>query len=170
MDAIDAIMTRRSPRVWQKSKRVPAELVMKLLAAAMQAPSAGDGQPWHFVVIDDRDLLDQASRFYPGAAPARSAPMAILACGDLGEDRFGGYWEQDCAAAVENMLLAAHALGLGALWTGVYPLSERVHAFRKLLKLPSNVEVLAFVMVGYPDAVPPPEDRFRKNRIHHNGW
>lgn len=169
MDAISAIMTRRSPRAWQ-NKPVPPELIRQLLAAAMQAPSAGDGQPWHFVIIDDRELLDQASRFYPGAAPARSAPMAILACGDIGEDRFGGYWEQDCAAAVENMLLAAHALGLGALWTGVYPLSERVHAFRKLLKLPANVEVLAFVMVGYPAMIPPPEDRFRKDRLHHNRW
>jgi len=169
MEALEAIMTRRSPRAWL-NKPVPPEMVLKLLAAAMQAPSAGDGQPWHFVVLDDRELLDLASRFYPGAAPARSAPLAILACADLGEDRFGGFWEQDCAAAVENMLLAAHAMGLGALWTGVYPLSERVHAFRKLLKMPPNVEVLAFVMVGYPDMIPPPEDRFRKDRIHRNRW
>ena len=124
MDTLLAIRTRRSIRAYQ-DKPVPEELTQKLLAAAMQAPSARNQQPWQFIVIDDRALLAKIPGVMPNAAMAAEAPLAILVCAELALEKSQGYWVLDCAAAVENMLLAAHALGLGAVWCGVYPREPR---------------------------------------------
>jgi nitroreductase len=169
MDTMDAIHTRRSVRRYE-DRQVPEELRRKLLAAAMNAPSARNGQPWQFVVIDDRGTLAEIARLNPNAQMCREAPLAILVCGDLGLEKSPGYWVVDCAAAVENMLLAAHALGLGAVWTGVYPRPERMEGLGKLLKLPENVIPHSLVVVGYPAEQPPPQDRYRPERVHHGGW
>ena len=169
MDTMDAIHTRRSVRRYE-DRQVPEELRRKLLAAAMSAPSARNGQPWQFVVIDDRGTLAEIARLNPNAQMCREAPLAILVCGDLGLEKSPGYWVVDCAAAVENMLLAAHALGLGAVWTGVYPRPERMEGLGKLLKLPENVIPHSLVVVGYPAEQPPPQDRYRPERVHHGGW
>lgn len=169
MDVIEAIMTRRSIRTF-KPQPVPRELVEALLRAAMQAPSAGNQQPWHLVVVDDRALLDQVPAANPNAAMAAGAPLAILVCGDTRLELHPGYWIQDCTAALQNLLLAAHALGLGAVWTGITPRVERVAAFKKLLGLPAEVEPLGLVVLGYPAVQVPPADRFKAERVHHNGW
>ena len=169
MDAIEAIMTRRSVRKYQP-KPVPEELVQKLLAAAMQAPSARNGQPWHFIVLDDRRLLDRIPEFHPYAEMVRQAPLGVLVCGDVRLEGSPNYWPVDCSAAAENLLLAAHALGLGAVWTGVYPRRERMDGFRQLLQLPDPVMPHAFIPIGWPAQQPPPENRFRPDRIHRNGW
>ena len=125
MDTIEAIHSRRSIRKYE-DRPVSPESVQKLLASAMQAPSARNQQPWQFVVIDDRRLLGQIGQMNPNAQMAQRAPLAILICGDLRQEKSEGYWVVDCAAAAQNMLLAAHALGLGAVWTGVYPREERM--------------------------------------------
>jgi len=116
MDTLQAIHTRRSIRTYI-DQPVPDELIQKLLAATMQAPSACNQQPWQFIVIDDRAILTKIPTFMPNAAMVAIAPLAILVCGDLHlhMEKSEGYWVVDCAAAVENMLLAAHALGLGAV-------------------------------------------------------
>jgi nitroreductase len=124
MDAIEAILGRRSIRSYT-DKPVAKETVQQLLEAAMAAPSAGNQQPWHFVVVDDRALLEKITTVHPYAQMAKSAQLGILVCGDLSLEMHQGYWVQDCAAATENLLVAAHALGLGAVWTGVHPRSER---------------------------------------------
>ena len=139
MDALDAIHTRRSIRKFEE-RSVAKDLVEKLLAAAMQAPSARNQQPWQFVVIDDRATLDQIPAFMPNASMVAKAPMAILVCGDLGLEKSEGYWVVDCAAAVQNMLLAAHAVGLGAVWCGVYPRENRMASLKQLLGLPENIQ------------------------------
>ena len=171
MDALEAIHTRRSIRKYL-DKPVPEELIQKLLAAAMQAPSACNQQPWQFVVIDDRTILAEIPKFMPNAAMAGKAPLAILVCGDvdLRVERSEGYWVVDCAAAVENMLLAAHALGLGAVWCGVYPREPRMEGMRRLLGLPKNVIAHSLVVLGYPGEQVPPEDRHRPERVRRNRW
>ena len=106
----------------------------------------------------------------PNAAMAGKAPLAILVCGDLNLEKSEGYWVVDCAAAVENMLLAAHALGLGAVWCGVYPREKRMEALRQLLGLPKNVIAHSLVVLGYVAEQVPAEDRYRPERVHHNRW
>jgi len=169
MDTLEAIHTRRSVRAYQ-AKPVPEELIEKLLAAAMSAPSARNAQPWQFVVIDDRRLLAEIPRFHPNAPMTPQAAVGILVCGDLTLELSPGYWMVDCAAAVENLLLAAHALGLGAVWTGVYPRQERMDGFRRLLGLPEHVMAHSFIPLGYPAEQPPQENRFHRDRIRRNRW
>jgi len=169
MDAIEALHTRRSVRKYE-DRPVPRETVEKVLAAAMMAPSARNKQPWHFVVIDERETLVKASRINPYAKMAAQAPIGILVCGDLTLEHPSGYWIVDCAAAVENALLAAHALGLGAVWTGVYPRDERIEGFRQLFDLPMNIMPHSFLVMGYPAEEPQAEERFREDRVHWHRW
>jgi nitroreductase len=169
MDTLEAIRTRRSVRRY-KDQPVAEELVRKLLAAAMSAPSARNAQPWQFVVIDDGRILADIAEINPNAQMARQAPLGILVCGDLALEKSPGYWVVDCSAAVENILLAAHALGLGAVWTGVFPREERIEGLRKLLSLPDGIIAHSLVLVGYPAEQLTPQDRFRPDRIHRNRW
>jgi len=169
MDVIEAIHTRRSVRKYL-DQPVPEELIERLLAAAMMAPSARNSQPWQFVVVTERQLLREVARINPNAHMARHAPLGILICGDLELEKSPGYWVVDCAAAAENMLLAAHGLGLGAVWTGVYPRQQRMDGFRGLLRLPENIQPHSFIVVGYPAEQPTAEPRFRRERIHWNRW
>ena len=169
MEALQAIHTRRSIRTYV-DQPVPEDLVQKLLAAAMQAPSARNQQPWHFVVIDDLAILAKIPPFMPNAAMAGNAPLAILVCGDLSLEKSPGYWMVDCAAAVENMLLAAHALGLGAVWCGVYPRDKRMEGLRQLVGLPQNVIAHSLVVLGYAAEQIPAEDRYRPERVRRNHW
>ena len=169
MDALEAIHTRRSVRQYA-DKTVDDETINKLLAAAMSAPSAANEQPWEFVVITDREMLDAVPAFSPFANMVKRAPLGILVCADTRNVIVPGFWVQDCSAATQNLLLAAHALGLGAVWTGVYPMDGHVAGFSKHCRLPEGVIPLAFVVIGYPVDLPLSQDRFRKERIHVNVW
>ena len=169
MDALDAIHTRRSIRKYE-DKPVPEELLEAVLSAAMSAPSACNAQPWHFVVITDRAVLKQVPKINPHAAMAADAPAAILVCGDVSLELSSGYWVVDCSAAVENLLLAAHALGLGAVWTGIYPRDDRMQGFSQLLNLPQNVIPHSLIPLGYPAEQPPRQDRYKKERVHFDRW
>ena len=142
----------------------------ELLRAAMAAPSAGNEQPWHFVVITERKLLEAIADFHPYAGMARLAPAAILACGDPSLEKYPGYWVQDLSAAVENLLIAAHGKGLGAVWVGVYPTEERVAKMRELLRIPESIIPFALIPFGHPAEEKPPSERFIPERIHRNGW
>jgi nitroreductase len=169
MDTLEAIHTRRSIREYL-DKPIPEELVTKLLAAAMAAPSARNQQPWEFVVITDKSLLGKTPSINPYTQMAVDAPLAILVCGNLHIETSPGYWVVDCAAAVQNMLLCAHALGLGAVWTGTYPNEERMDGYTELFNLPEHVVPHTLVVIGYPAQQLSPEDRFRPERIHYNSW
>jgi nitroreductase len=169
MEVIQAILTRRSVRQFQ-DRPVPEDLVEKLLRAAMSAPSARNSQPWQFVVLTQRPLLRQAATVNPYAEMAARAPLAILICADTRLEKSPGYWPVDCAAAAENMLLAAHGLELGAVWTGVWPRAERMDGFRRLLRLPEAVIAHSMIVVGYPAEQPAAEDRYRADRVHQNAW
>ena len=169
MDMLDAIFTRRSIRKYA-DKAVPEGLVTDLLKAAMAAPSAGNEQAWQFIVIRDRALLDAIPKFHPYSAMLKYASVAVLVCGDLTLEKFKGYWVQDCSAATQNLLLAATAKGLGAVWTGVYPLEDRVAGMRRLLNLPEHVVPLALVPLGFPAEQPARADRFNAERVHKDRW
>jgi nitroreductase len=169
MEAMEAILTRRSIRSYA-DKAIGDEEIEGILRAAMAAPSAGNQQPWEFVVIDDRGMLDRIPEVHPYAQMAAQAPMAIVVCGDLKKEKHKGLWVQDCAAATENLLLAAHASGLGAVWCGVHPNAEREGAVRAFLKLPEGVIPLALLVLGYPGEEKPPSDRYDPVRVHRNGW
>ncbi len=169
MDAMEAILSRRSIRRYT-GEPVPEELIRELLEAAMSAPSASNEQPWQFVIIDDRRILDEIPRFHPYAHMLKEASWAIAVCGDLNLEMMSGYWIQDCSAATQNILIAAHAKGLGAVWLGVYPNGERVKTVQKLLGLPEHVIPLCFISIGYPAEEKPPANRYSESRVHHNHW
>jgi len=167
--AIENIMTRTSIRQY-KNQPVEQEKIDVLLKAAMAAPSAVNLQPWHFIVIDDKATIDQLS----GRQPT-NAPLLIALCGDTdktmmpdGKTKLPDFWIEDVSAATENLLLAAHALGLGAVWTGVYPAMDRVDEVAKVLNCPKNIVPLAVVRVGYPDESPEPKDKFKEENISYN--
>lgn len=169
METLHAIHTRRSIRRF-RPEPVSATVVEDMLAAAMMAPSAGNEQPWQFLVITDRDRLDAVAAAHPYASMAAHAPLAILVCGDLSLEKYAGFWVQDCSAAMQNLLLAAHAKGLGAVWTGIYPVNDRVTKFRSLFGLPHHVVPLGLAVIGHADQQPESISRFRPDRVHHNSW
>lgn len=169
MDAMEAILTRRSVRKYT-DEPVPEKVIKTLLEAAMSAPSAGNQQPWHLVVIDERQMLDAIPDVHPYARMLRQAPLAILVCGDLQRERSPGFWVQDCSAATQNLLLAVRAQGLGGVWLGVYPREERVEGLRELLGLPEHVVPLALVSIGHPASEQGPANRYDEGRVHRNRW
>lgn len=170
MKAIETLFSRRSIRKYT-AEPVSEQTLQIILEAAMSAPSAGNQQPWHFMLINDRKLLDQIPSLHPHSMMCREAPMAILVCGDPTLEKHVGYWVQDCAAATENLLLSIHALGLGGVWVGVYPRDERVTGFRRLLNIPEHVVPFALIPIGHPaEQKPPRPDRYNQSRIHTNTW
>lgn len=169
MDAMEAILSRRSIRHYTDDP-VPEALVQQLLRAAMAAPSASNQQPWQFIVVDERRVLNDFMKFHPYSSMLAEAKAAILVCGDTNRETFPGYWVEDCSAATQNILLAAHALGLGAVWLGIYPREERVQQTKTLFKLPGHVIPLGMISIGFPAETKPPSKRFDPSRIHHNGW
>ena len=165
---MDAILSRRSIRKFT-AREVSTDAVEYLLRAAMSAPSAGNQQPWHFVIIRDRVTLDRIPTIHQYAAMMKEAPVAILVCGDLELEKNEGFWIQDCSAATENILIAAESRGLGAVWVGIYP-RNNVDAFQQLFNLPGSVIPLSIVAVGWPGEKKSPSDRYEKSRIHHEKW
>ena len=169
MEFFEALRTRRSIRKYTAEPVAPED-VRVMLEAAMLAPSASNRQPWHFVVVDDRATLDRIAAEHPYAKMAADAPLAIVVCGDLDAEKTKGFWVQDCSAATENLLLAAHAQGLGAVWTGIYPNAARADAVRSILGLPSYIVPLNVIPVGYPASENTPKDKWKPENIHTNGW
>jgi nitroreductase len=166
---IDAILRRRSIRQY-RGVPVNKSDIQLLLKAGMYAPSARNQQPWHFVVIDQRKLLNSIMDVHPYASMLSGAELAILVCGDENLELSKGYWPVDCAAATQNILLAAHAVGLGGVWLGVYPRKERQKGIRELIALPDHVHPFSLVSIGYPAEEKAFPDRFKEERIRWNQW
>ncbi|HOX25532.1 MAG TPA: nitroreductase family protein [Candidatus Krumholzibacteria bacterium] len=169
MDALAAIFTRRSIRHYT-AEPIRDELVETLLRAGMAAPSAGNQQAWEFMVVDDRRVLDAIPEIHPYAQMCREAPLCLAVCADLSRERYAGFWVQDCSATTQNILLAAHSLGLGAVWLGIMPGGDRARRVAQLLGLPAGVEPLSLVAVGHPAETKPAEDRFDPGKVHRNAW
>jgi nitroreductase len=170
METLEAILTRRSIREYT-AQAVPDELIQELLVAAMQAPSAGNQQPWHFIIVTGRKQLDALADVLPFGKMLKTAPLGIVVCADLELEKYSGYWVQDCSNATMNLLLAAHAKGLGAVWCGVYPVEDRVANLKKVLGLPGQVVPMSVVSLGYPAVKSePPARRYDKTRLHYDHW
>ncbi len=169
MEVIEAIHTRRSIRLYE-NKPVSDDLIEEILRAAMMAPSANNKQPWHFVIINDRKTLDKIPEFHPNSKMLKEAPLAILVCADSKAQDHPGYYAQDCSAATQNLLLATHAKGLGAVWLGIYPREQRMEPMKRLIKTPEHIIPFALISIGWPDQKTAPVDRFDKKRIHKNTW
>ena len=169
MELYEALHTRRSIRSYADAPVTDDELDA-LLRAAMAAPSAGNAQPWHFVVATDRAILDAIPGIHPHAAMCKTAPAAIVVCAELALEKYPGNWVLDCAAATQNILLAARGLGIGSVWCGLYPQEERMAAMARLLDLPAGVSPHALVVLGRPAQEFKRIDRFKPERVHRNAW
>jgi nitroreductase len=168
---LDFILGRRSIRVY-RSQPVSDVLVRKLLEAAMAAPSAMAKDPWRFVVVRQPETLARLAAALPHGGMIASAPVGIVVCGDLkaAHDSQLSYLLQDCSAAIENLLLAAHALGLGACWLGIHPREDRIRPIRQIVFLPAHVLPVCAVAVGFPGEEKPARTRFNPDYVHHEQW
>ncbi|MFC2006831.1 nitroreductase family protein [Chloroflexota bacterium] len=165
---MEAILTRRSIRKYTRDL-IPENLVKDLLQAAMSAPSARNQQPWHFIVVTERKIIDEIPKFHPFSKMLLEAPLAIVICADTAQLP-DAYWVQDCSAATENILIAARAKGLGAVWLGVYPKEERYKQVQELFGIPEKVIPLGIISIGYPSEEKAPANRFSQERVHYNRW
>ncbi len=164
---LETIFARRSIRKYT-GEPVTEEQVQKLLEAAMAAPSANNSQPWHFVVVQDREQLRRLAEAHPYGKMQAEAALSIAVCAD--PSLSPRYWVQDCSAATENLLLAATALGLGGVWLGVYPNQDRVARVREVLGIPEGIEVLCLVAIGHPAEKKPPRTQYNPQRVHRDRW
>ena len=168
--AIETIMTRTSIRSFT-DRAVSADTIEMLLRAGMAAPTAVNKQPWHFVVVNDRAKLDELGGNGRQSQMWKESPLAIVVCGDMDKALEGpaqAFWVQDCSAATENILLAAHALGLGAVWTGCYPMEERMANVSQVLNLPETIIPLCVIVMGYPNEQPDPKDKWKPENVTYN--
>jgi len=169
--ALAFIFGRRSIRLYS-STAVNEAAVQKLLEAAMAAPSAAAKDPWRFVVIRNRRTLSAIAAALPNGQMIASAALGIAVCGDLqaAHDQQLGYLLQDCSAAIENLLLGAHVLGLGACWLGVHPREQRVKALTQILSLPPSVIPVACIAIGHPAETKEARTRFNRDYVHFEKW
>jgi nitroreductase len=163
------IFERRSIRKYT-SKDVEDFKIKKLLEAGAAAPSAGNEQPWHFVVIKDRDRLNKLADIHPYGKMLKDAPLAVAVCADLNELKYEHFWVQDCAAATQNILLEAVSLGLGAVWLGVHSNKNIEPDVNEFLNVPDHVTTVSVISIGYPAEQKRPSKRFSEDIVHYNKW
>lgn len=168
---LDFIFARRSVRKYL-AKEIPAEMLNDLLEAGMAAPSARATDPWHFLVVTERETLDRMTATLPNGKMLLAAPAALVVCGDMQRalEGFESYMLQDVSAAVENILLAAAALGLGSCWLGIHPRQNRIDGIRGLFHLPEHIVPVAGIALGWPDAAPEARTRYREECVHREIW
>ena len=169
MEILNGILTRRSIRKYT-GELIPQEKAEELMKYGMYAPSARNCQPWHFVLLNEREVFLKIEEFQPHTRMLKHAQWGIVVCGDDQLAHTPEYWPVDCAAVTQNILLAAHGMGYGAVWLGIYPRPERVSAMKDLLGLPPHIHAFSVVSVGCPDQQVPQPERFQPERIHLNKW
>ena len=171
-EAIDNIMTRVSVREFTGEKISDGQ-IDTLLRAAMAAPSAINKQPWAFIVVTDEAMIEKLGEALPYSRCSNHPACAFIPCGDLSKaipGEMAGFWINDVSAATENLLLAAHAMGLGAVWTGLHPDMNRAAMVQRMLGLPEHIIPLCVVPVGVPAEQPDVKDKYKPENIHYNGW
>ncbi|TWU35343.1 NADH dehydrogenase [Novipirellula aureliae] len=168
MEAIKAIMTRRSIRSWTNDP-VTEQDRKSILEAAMNAPSAADARPWHFVTIDNPEVIEPFTQM-GGTEMLKESTFMVMVCGDESKEIYPGFWPQDCSCAAQNMQLAAHAIGIGCVWIAIYPLQQRVETCRTILGIPPSITPFALLAMGVPNEVLEPEYRYDEKRLHRNKW
>ncbi len=166
---MNSIFERRSIRKYT-DQVVTDDMVTQLLKAAMYAPSAGNQQSWEFIIVKNKETLLKITEVHPYSQMLKEVGVAIVVCGNLQKEKFKDYWVQDCSAATQNILLAAHAAGLGTVWLGVYPVADRVNGVKEILSLPEDVIPLSIIPIGFPAEKKVVNDRFNETYIHHEKW
>ena len=168
---LENIHNRKSVRQYT-AEPVSEDHIQTMLKAAMAAPSAVNYQPWRFVVVTEREQLDAMAEVLPFARMLKQAPLAIIVCGETlwFEGKENIFWQQDCSAATQNLLLAAEALGLGAVWTGVSPDPQRSAELSAFLGLPETVQPLCAIPIGHPAGDDKPKDKWKPENIHYGKW
>ncbi len=169
--AIENIMTRTSCRSFS-DKLVTEAQIDTLVRAAMSAPTAVNQQPWQVIIVTDREILDSIAANCRNIKMAAEAPMAMVLCGDMtiAREKAEEFWVQDLSAATENVLLAANAMGLGAVWCGIYPIPDRTAFIQSLLELPADVIPLNVIPIGVPKDKLQPKEKYKEERVHYNGY
>lgn len=165
---MEAIFKRRSIRKYNKDIDVTKEQIEKVLRAGMAAPSAGDGREWEFVVFRSQEIKDKIMKVHDHSKALETAPVGIVVCADIEKQAYKEYdwWIQDCAAAIENMLIEATFLGLGSLWLGIHSRAERVEGVKEIFGLPESVMPVGIVVLGTPEKERRPIDRYMDDRVH----
>jgi nitroreductase len=170
MELYEGLITRRSVRKYSGEK-IGEEQIKALIKAGMYAPSARNKRPWHFIIVDDREVLKRIMKIHPNSSMLSEASHAIVVCGDERLENGPGYYKLDCSAATQNILLAAHSMNLGAVWLGIEPRLDRINGVSSILALPDHVHPLSIVSVGVPIKIPSEiPDRFEPEKIRKNRW
>ncbi|MBN1117732.1 MAG: nitroreductase family protein [Bacteroidales bacterium] len=169
MELFEALFSRRSIRKYLE-KEIADSQIEQIIEAGMFAPSAVNKQPWHFIVFRNSETIKSIIEVHPNAGMLVGASAGILICFDKQLEHDHGYGPIDCSAATQNMLLAAHGLGIGSCWVGIYPRENRIEALHKLFNLPEHVIPFAVISLGYSELVKSKPDRFKKDRIHYEKW
>jgi nitroreductase len=169
MDIMDTILTRRSIRKFMPDP-LSDDLIKQLIKAGMHAPSAVNKQPWEFLVFRDKKSMRAIVNIHPNAAMLLDANIGLLVCWDENRQHDVGYGPVDCAAATQNILLAAHGMGIGAVWVGLYPRQARMDAVQKIFSLPEHIKGFAVIALGYPAEQKTMPQRFDPQKIHYETW
>ena len=169
MEALENLKTRRSIRKYQ-NKSISEETIKEIITCAMYAPSAFDNQPWHFIVINKKEIFNNIFTVVTHAEMIKEASHAIILCGDKKLEENIDLIIQDISAATENLLLAAHARDLGAVWIGIYPFDEVIKGIKRLFKIPENIIPISMAVLGYADEKPEQPERYKPDRVHKNKW
>lgn len=169
METITALKTRRSIRMFTKEK-LPDEVILRCIECGMFAPSAGNEQPWHFIVITNPSLLEKIPQVHQYAKMMPEATASIVVCFDPDLEKHNQMSCQDCAAATQNILLAAHAQGFGSCWLGIYPRKKRMQGFRKLLNIPDHIVPFSAIAIGKSREEPKKVERYKPDRVHQETW
>ncbi len=169
MDVLEAIYTRRSIRKYT-DKDIDEDTLRSILRAGFYAPSATNQRPWHFVIIKDKEMLIKISQKHPYAKMLPGAACCIVVCGDKTKQEKTGFLVEDCSAAIENMLLATHGLGLGAVWLSLYPISSRSKPIGQLLNIPQHIIPVGMIAIGYKAEERTTKERFNEERLHFEKW
>jgi nitroreductase len=169
MDVLDAIFTRRSIRKFT-GEQVDLNDLKTILKAGFSAPSAHNFRPWHFVVVREKSSLEAIAEFHPYGKMLPKAGCGIIVCGDSEKQKSEGFLVSDCSAAIQNMLLAAHGLGLGAVWCGLHPVPQLTGPMAELLKLPSTVIPVGIIALGHKTEDREAPDRYEDSKVHFDQW
>jgi nitroreductase len=170
MELYEGLITRRSIRKYTGS-RIKDDEILAMVKAGMYAPSANNRRPWHFIIIDDHVIMEKISKVHPYASMLAEASHAIVICGDEKLQNGPFYYPLDCSAATQNILLAAHSMGYGAVWIGVHPREKRVKAISELFGLPEHIRPVSVVSIGVPLFIPEKQpERFEPEKIRRNIW
>ncbi len=163
-DAMDVIFSRKSVRHYT-DQEVETDKLLTLVKAGMAAPTAMNRQPWSFIIVTNMAQVASIND-RPGLMMLKKAKAVILVLGKKDEK----FWQQDCSAATENILLAAEALGLGAVWCAGYPMTDRTESYKELFNYSDDYEVLSLISIGYSTGEDQPKDKYKEEKIHWNRW